>query len=93
MYPQIEIEEQINDFNKIVWRFILFEFTLVLDAYSNMEKQSKRHNFRIKEFWSRLDSRQNNKSEPNIPNHIKHEVLMKCNANLKVVSASEYHKR
>jgi len=86
----IEIEKQINETTKEVFRFNLFDLTAVLVYWSIQEKPKGKRKFSIIDYWDRYDRRYRTKPEPNLPDQIRAEALIKLMALVRVKTWDEW---
>jgi hypothetical protein len=54
---RVEVERVNGDFVKWCWRFWYYDHTLWLDYYAAMERPTRRHSFKVTEWYTRVDKR------------------------------------
>lgn len=67
MYTEVIYPDE--ELKRTVWRFYYSDSFggVVLDSVSIQERPSKRHKFRAKKWWNRIDTRGNTMDRPTIP--------------------------
>lgn len=88
----ITVERNPDPLTQWVWRFRYFSdwHALVLNSYATRERPSKRHGFKVTEFYDRLDNRRGMaESEIVLPADVLAEAKQKFTESLRVVRWSE----
>jgi len=78
MYWRTEIVVKENSLKERHWRFHLFnEANVQLESVIDWERPTRRHKHRAIKVWDRFDKRNNTMEKPEIPSHIKEEVIQR----------------
>jgi hypothetical protein len=81
-----------SDLQRIEWAFWFNDGVLILDGYSFYNRPSKRHKFRLKEFYNSLYRRSSEISEEEVPltEAIKQRAIAEFTKDIRVKKWSEF---
>lgn len=75
-YGRLTIDTDVEDLSKKEFTFTFLDGRgIVLNSYFEMERETKRHKFKVIKRWSRLNSRDNNTSKPDLDLDIQTEAV------------------
>lgn len=73
----ITVERLSGDLARRIWQFTLYDLPRIrLSFYGEQERATRRHKFRSKKSYSRLDPRSHNiREEPDVPDDVIEEAI------------------
>jgi hypothetical protein len=86
----IEVITNIDEQTREIYRFYLFDFSIVFDKYWLETKIKPKRTWTTVKFWDRISTRSSNITEPILTDEIRELALIKAKKQIKVQTWSEY---
>lgn len=85
MISHVDVEMEISDLEKHVYRFWVNYPYVMLDYYWHYTRATKRHKFVAQGFWSRTQRRKNTVRKPMLSQAVRNIAMDKARSNMNLV--------
>lgn len=89
MISHAEVEMEVSDLEKHVYRFWVNYPYVMLDYYWHYKRPSKRHKFNAGTFWSRTDKRKCTGPKPSLPQAVRSLAMAKAAENMSLTDSED----
>lgn len=88
---RIEVIQQVNEFERNEYHFILSELTVVFVKFFKLQKPKGNRKGTVLERWDKYDNRGSSIPEPQLPENIKQAAREKTISAIEVKTWKEWH--